>query len=624
MEALRRIQQAKARVDQVRADQVRTRLEAKDVSGLIALHQREPFPLTEEVLKVFFGVGTVKDLQYAQKAVKEFPESAMEVAFRLKRLEVARAFYSSEAGGRLAARYNLVELARDHYHRDFESVAVEAIKCGHLAFLQALCATTARESLKYSYPNRSYAAELQRLYLVAAEHGQLEILTAVNQLLPHSYAVTYDHREAFARALAGGHHETARFLRPRFTLTDRDYADLVRRLGDRLNVEALELLDIPPQKVVDCQVGPVAAQSGRLDVLQWLATKYKLPPYQWTRALNTAVGGGQRVVVEWMVENDLARPDSTTVEAAISGGQLALLQFIAEHRPVAATPETLDRAIKQQPELARYLITRTATEASTQAVERAIEANRPDLVRALYEHGKTCPLESIVLAATRGCLELVEYLHDAVMVSMAPRDRDSLLQRALREAVKADRVEVVIWLAGHGVPCRDSTLLQRAIERNDLATARRLLEAKVSGSVVIDNIVFERDQLPMLKLLLEHGALGGKECIKQAAQRGDPAVVELLLQHGQAVSSESVVVAGLAGHLEVMGQLAERCPPDQLRVALVKLIGQSGSSEARASDEAVHQLTPLVKGSLAHAVRAARLNNRPELAQWLAEQPQSP
>jgi ankyrin repeat protein len=241
---------------------------------------------------------------------------------------------------------------------------------------------------------------------------------------------------------------------------------------------------------------------------------------------------------------------TTALEMAI-GGDLALLELLHEAGARIDGSKALRRAVGGKHwTMVDWLLAHQATVAGSGALEAAAQYTDAAMVKHLLSHTST-PDQSAGLAesAAKGDLELITlFLEHGADPDRPNQDGMAPLHRVTVSGMITEaghRIAIIDLLLAHGANLEAQTVsgdtaLMLAVKNNALALAAHLLEqgAKVDPGETGDwtplaVAVSARDSLPMVRLLLEHGAdVARARAVPRAAGTDWVEALRDLLQHG--------------------------------------------------------------------------------------------
>lgn len=243
-----------------------------------------------------------------------------------------------------------------------------------------------------------------------------------------------------------------------------------------------------------------AAANGHLEVVKWLHENRKEGCT--VVAMDYASANGHFEVVKWLFENNVVKCRQRALDSAAKHGRYEIVKFLIQHG-MSATSKTLETASKGgHLDVVKYLIEDAAIQCTAKAISKAasnaeikvfdyLSQKFPNLVNKdiIYELAYACAetgdvwtferCESVLnkysttsmldIAAERGHLEVVKWLHDVAEVPFSDRTAEVASVNGF--------LKVVNYLCTAGANIKHSSI-QKAIRYGYLDVLKCLTKLK--------------------------------------------------------------------------------------------------------------------------------------------------
>lgn len=191
-----------------------------------------------------------------------------------------------------------------------------------------------------------------------------------------------------------------------------------------------------------------AARYGLITVLEWIHWKY--PSASWHQVLDWAAEhGGQLDAVQWITEHHPESATPNTVDSAASSGDLTLLRWVSERFPAPAfcTPrKAMQRAAATgKLEIVEYLHHERGIE-TTGAAESAAEHGFLHILKWLYDSRSMSTSLNHMWASRKAVTLAVKSGHLGCLEFLARRLPKKFLRGAVDSAAENGHLHILQWL----------------------------------------------------------------------------------------------------------------------------------------------------------------------------------
>jgi len=310
-----------------------------------------------------------------------------------------------------------------------------------------------------------------------------------------------------------------------------------------------------PSAVVDVAV-PV--KSGQLQVARWVLEHAE---YQRGDGMaDAAAMAGDRDMMTFLLENDMAEKVNQALDLAAAAGHLAFAKWLKGQEAYTGKFSTLamdSAAGHGHLEVLQWLHGTEQVGCTTDAMDLAAEFGHLDVLQWLRENTtEGCTERAMDKAAMNGHLEVVRWL--------AASEVADCTTNAMDWAAKAGKLEVVRWLHRNRTEGCTELAMDQAAANGHLQVVRFLRANRTEGctKLALSSAAGSGD-LRMVQWLVANSSEGDvSEAIACAARNGHLEVVKVL--HPVYSDSPSarrggvIDAAAMGGHLRVVEWLCER------------------------------------------------------------------
>lgn len=252
-------------------------------------------------------------------------------------------------------------------------------------------------------------------------------------------------KSALARAIANGHSDVAKWLSQ--NRSDGDIIQAMTWAAAKGNLDMVKwLFERSPDKYTSNQRDvDEAASCGHLEVLQFLLDKQIARCTSST--MDAAAAHNQLEVVKWLHFNRSEGCTFDAMDEAAENGHLEMVAWLHEHRSEGCTIRAMDSAILLgHLDVVRYLHKNRGESVSPHQIDKAAQNGHFEMVRWLMEHCgheafAQCTTDAMAKAASRGNLKIVRYLHE--------NHTEGWTTSAMDKAAMAGNFEIVLFLHSH-------------------------------------------------------------------------------------------------------------------------------------------------------------------------------
>lgn len=354
--------------------------------------------------------------------------------------------------------------------------------------------------------------------------------------LHHQLGMEFDSKFLDSMAI-GGHYDIVRYLHDELEVPFGEHA-LDNAFTNDHRALAQYLLD--RGATFTTRAVEVAARSGRLDlVAELLAAGAPIGP----GATYAAARGGNLSVLKLLVDHG-AKYDPTTLTVAITNNQMDIVEYL-----VAQGVQPENDLISDVVDLAPGDLT--------------------DALEFLYKVGQQPAIDHVIQSAIENYqLDAFEVLHHHGV---------SFNQSTMADAIKGDRLEIVIYLVSLGVSLPDKAV-KLAIETTSNDNVRYVLSL---GAPITDTAAITAANLRdinILDTLQRHGA-DFSAVLTRAIMSGRYNDVEILLKSGVPVTDDDIMIAVTRQNTAILQNIMRL--NNDLTGTLISLITQQRLNDIR-------------------------------------------
>ncbi|KAL2911917.1 hypothetical protein HK105_208637 [Polyrhizophydium stewartii] len=275
------------------------------------------------------------------------------------------------------------------------------------------------------------------------------------------------------------------------------------------------------------QIMDAAARSGHLELVKWLHENIKVGCSE--AAMNGAAGNGHLHVVEWLQNNRREGCTDAALDQAAANGHLAAVERLHNNRREGCTRLAMDNAAGNGHLAVVEFLHNNRTEGCTVlAMTSAAENGHVAVVEFLHlNRTEGCDPDVINNAARNGHLPVVEFLHRHRAMTCS--------QFTLNMLMLNDQLNVARFLIAEcGLMPSDDTLLS-SVRFSNPGRLRLVVELGLHHRLPIERIVSDIDE-EALKTIAEHSTDAQRaEMMRIVTRKGNMKAMNVLQKHWPSV-----------------------------------------------------------------------------------------
>ncbi|KAL2911914.1 hypothetical protein HK105_208634 [Polyrhizophydium stewartii] len=285
------------------------------------------------------------------------------------------------------------------------------------------------------------------------------------------------------------------------------------------------------------QIMDAAARSGHLELVKWLHENIKVGCSE--AAMNGAAGNGHLNVVEWLQNNRREGCTDAELDQAAANGHLAAVEWLHNNRREGCTRLAMDNAAGNGHLAVVEFLHNNRTEGCTVlAMTSAAENGHVAVVEFLHlNRTEGCDPDVINKAARNGHLPVVEFLHRHRAMTCSQFTLDMLMLN--------DQLNVARFLIAEcGLMPSDDTLLS-SVRFSNTGRLRLVVELGLHHRLPIERIVSDVNE-EALKTIAEHSTDAQRaEMMRIVTRKGNMKAMNVLQKHWPSVV-DSITMADLS------------------------------------------------------------------------------
>ncbi|KAL2914605.1 hypothetical protein HK105_205956 [Polyrhizophydium stewartii] len=303
------------------------------------------------------------------------------------------------------------------------------------------------------------------------------------------------------------------------------------------------------------QIMDAAARSGHLELVKWLHENIKVGCSE--AAMNGAAGNGHLHVVEWLQNNRREGCTDAELDQAAANGHLAAVEWLHNNRREGCTRLAMDNAAGNGHLAVVEFLHNNRTEGCSKAAMDSAAANGHLGVVEFLHNNRTegCTVLAMTSAAENGHVAVVEFLHlnrtegcDPDVINNAARNGHlpvveflhrhramTCSQFTLNMLMLNDQLNVARFLIAEcGLMPSDDTLLS-SVRFSNPGRLRLVVELGLHHRLPIERIVSDIDE-EALKTIAEHSTDAQRaEMMRIVTRKGNMKAMNVLQKHWPSV-----------------------------------------------------------------------------------------
>ncbi|OWY97630.1 hypothetical protein PHMEG_00031794 [Phytophthora megakarya] len=422
---------------------------------------------------------------------------------------------------------------------EFNNVTGQVAACGDLETLKWL--------IESYYPDEF----LTEVVTQASDNGHLHILT---WLWENHRNRGYWGGAELCHAMENKHYEVVQWLRSHVAIQYENAQSLIRLAAADGDIKLVQFL----RENFDVEIIPAlhtAVCNHQYDAVLWILNTYKCADLAADSMYSTAAAIGDLDMVKIMFEHGSVEHKEALFKAA-SHGHLHIVKWLHEEKGVSLDGEWLettmsDSYVKIPMDVIKYFHQSTANFVPRCAMDAAVESGRVEFAEWVWVNSNAripCSQQAIDLAARRGSLEMVQWLHEHYSRKLG--------SGTMHYAAENGHLEVVKWLhQNRSEGCRDATMARAALQGN--LEIVKWLHSNRNEHFNLDGVmdaIAANGYLDVLQWFHEHRDKGCSiAAMDKAAACGHLDVVKWLHEHRkEGCSHRAMDGAAMNGHLKVV------------------------------------------------------------------------